>query len=146
MRKFFFRLETLLKVRKVREKAMTRELDYTRQKWSEGKEKEKLLLTQIASLMEEMQKKRQKGEWNLQETYTQILEHLNRSLTQLQENLSAQSRQIEEQKQRLKNAIQERKVIEKIKEKHYAGWRSQQAQTEGTLLDEFGLKKPTHFE
>lgn len=121
---------------------MRREAEQANQKWSKNKEKEKMLQSQIDSLMEEIHKKRARGKLDLQETYTQILEHLRISLVQVQQNLWAQERQIEEQKERLQLAIQERKVIEKIKEKHYAGWHSRDSQSEGALLDEISLKKP----
>jgi len=142
MKKFFFRLETLLTVRRARERMMKRELESAQQKWQQVQEKEKTLQTQINLLVEEIHRGRLQGKLKLQETYSQILAHLNTALAQVQHNLLAQQRQIEEQKERLKQAIQERKVIEKIKEKHYAGWRMRESLSEGALLDEFALKHP----
>jgi flagellar protein FliJ len=143
MKAFFFRLETLLAVRRSREKALKRELEHTNGKLSQIQEKEKMLQAQIGSLIEEMRKKQVEGKLSLRQTYSQILEHLNATLAQVQHNLVAQKRQMEEQKGRLKQAIRERKVIEKIKEKHYASWRMRELQSEGALLDEIALKKPT---
>lgn len=142
MKKFFFRLETLISVRRARESALKREFEHATQRWDQFKEKEKMLHTQINALMEEMHKKRVEGKLHLQETYSQILEHLNVSLSQVQQTVNAHSKQLEEQKGRLKQAIQERKIVEKIKEKHYNHWRQQDAQSEGALLDEIALKTP----
>ena len=146
MKKFFFRLEILLTVRQAREGTIKRELEGANSKWNQVKEKEKTLQTQISALIEEMQKKRLTGKWELQETYAQILDHLNTSQTQLQQTLQALAKQIEEQKERLKEAIQGRKVIEKIKEKHYAGWQVRESRSEGVILEEAALKKPVHIE
>ena len=141
MKKFLFRMETLLKVRTAREGGLKRNLEHTTQKWNQIKEREKMLLAQISALMDEMHTKRQEGKLDLQETYTQILDHLNSSLIQVQQSLMAQERQMEEHKEQLKQGILERKVIEKIKEKHYAGWRTQQVKIEGALLDEISYQK-----
>jgi flagellar protein FliJ len=143
MKKFFFRLETLLTVRRAQERRLKRDLEQANQKWSEAKERERMLHTQIDALIEEMHRKRLEGKLDLQETYSQILTHLNSCLTQIEQSLIAQQRQIEEQKQRLKQAVQQRKVIEKIKEKHYAGWRMRAEQSEGVLLDALAHKKPS---
>jgi flagellar protein FliJ len=146
MKKFFFRLETLLTVRRAHERTIKRDLEHANQKCSEAKEKERMLHTQINSLIEEMHKKRLEGKLDLQETYSQILTHLNSCLAQSKQSLLAQQRQIEEQKQRLKQAVQQRKVIEKIKEKHYAGWRMRAEQSEGVLLDALSHKRPSDIE
>ncbi len=142
MKKFFFRLETLLKVRKAREGRMQRELAYTQHKWEQLKEKEETIEKQITALIDEIRKKREQKEHGLQETYSQLLEHLQTNLAQVTEVLAAQSKQVEEKQAQLKQIIQERKVIEKLKEKHYAQWRVQTEQTEGALLDEITLQRP----
>lgn len=141
MKKFFFRLETLLKIRKAHEGTIKRELEQLIQKRSQMKEKERMLEGQMKALMEDMSLKRSRGEFSLEETYNQILEHLQSSLLQLQQTLFSAQKQVEEHQERLAQAIQERKVIEKIKEKHYAGWLSRQFQSEGALVDELALKK-----
>lgn len=142
MKKFIFRLETLLKVRKAREGRMQRELAYIRQKWAQLKEKRESIETQISGLMDEIRIKREQKEHGLEETYSQLLEHLNASFSQVEEALEMQAKQVEEKRQQLKRLIQERKVIEKIKEKHYTQWRVQVEQSEGSLLDENTLKQP----
>lgn len=125
MKRFLFRLETLLKIRQAKEGRLQRDLAYTQQKWNQLKEKEGSIEKQIAALLEEIRKKREKKEYGLQETYSQLLEHLNASLIQIKESLELQGRQITERKEQLKQALQERKVIEKIKEKQYTQWRIQ---------------------
>lgn len=104
---------------------MQRDLAYTQQKWNQLKEKEESIDKQIASLLVEIRKKREQKEYGLQETYAQLLEHLNTSLSQVKESLDMQGRQVEEKQEQLKEMIQERKVIEKIKEKQYTQWRTQ---------------------
>ncbi|MCC5832889.1 MAG: flagellar FliJ family protein [Chlamydiales bacterium] len=136
MKKFFFRLETLLKVRKAREGRTQRELAYTQQKWTQLKEKRDSIKTQISSLMEEIRVKRKRKEYGLEETYSQLLDHLNTSFAQIEEALELQEKQVQEKREQLKQVIRERKVIEKIKEKHYTQWRIQAEQSEGNLLDE----------
>jgi len=141
MKKFFFRLETLLKVRKAKEGRIQRELAYVQQKWTQLKEKEESVERQMTSLIEAIRKKREQKEHGLEETYSQLLDHLKMTLSQTQEALALQSKQVEEKQSQLKQAIKERKVIEKIKEKHYAGWRVQAAQSEGALSDEITLQQ-----
>lgn len=141
MKKFFFRLEKLLTLRKAKEQIIKRELEHAHQKCIQIQEKEQMLQSQISLLIEEMHKKRLEGKLRLQETYCQILEHLNKALVQVQYNLQAQQGQLQEQKARFKHAIQERKIIEKIKENQYAGWRTRESLSEGALLDEIALKK-----
>lgn len=142
MKKFLFRLETLLKERKAREGRMQRELAYIRQKWTQLKEKKGSIEIQISALLEEIRIKREQKEHGLEETYSQLLDHLNTSLAQVEEAFELQEKQVEEKRQQLKRMIQERKVVEKIKEKHYTQWRVQVEQSEGSLLDENTLKQP----
>lgn len=139
MKKFFFRLETLLKIRKVREGSIMRDLAHSRNKMNHIEEKEQTLKKQIRTLMDEIQAKRDEKKLTLEETYQQILAHLNTSLEQVQAALLAQTRQLEVHQENLKRAIQERKVIEKIKEKHYATWHNRISEKEGDLIDEIGL-------
>jgi flagellar FliJ protein len=141
MKKFIFRLETLLKMRSVRESALKRDLEHAHQKWNQVKEREKMLQAQIIALSDDMKKKREDGQLALQETYLQILGHLQTSLTQTQHNLWGQQSQVEEYKKRLQQALQERKIIEKIKEKHYASWHSQESQIEEAMLDELACQR-----
>ncbi len=62
MKKFIFRLETLLKMRSVHESTLKRDLEQAHQKWNQIKEREGMLQTQITTLIEEMKKKREEGE------------------------------------------------------------------------------------
>lgn len=137
MKKFFFRLETLLKVRKASETRMQRDTAYADQKLSQWREKEEMLDGQISSLMEEIRQKREQGDHSLQETYAQILDHLEASLVQVRQTITAQEKVIDEHRERLKQAVQERKVIEKIKEKHYSQWQSQVGHNEEVMLEEY---------
>lgn len=139
MKRFFFRLEKLLQLRKVSEGRVQRELGWAMQNLNQWQEKEAMLQRQTASLMVEIQKKRDQGDHALQETYTQILDHLNASLAQVQQTLLGQNKQIEEQQERLTRAIQERKVIEKLKEKNYTQWKADTQKTEDVLLDEISV-------
>ena len=139
MKKFFFRLETLLKVRKAREGRMQRELAYTRQKWTQLKEKEDSIDQQMTALMEEIRQKREQKEHSLQETYSQLLEHLKNSYAQMGEAVLMQSKQVEEKQAQLRQLVQERRVIEKIKEKQLVEWRVKGEQSEGALLDEITI-------
>jgi flagellar protein FliJ len=143
MKKFIFRLETLLQVRKAREGRMQRELAYTQQKWAQLKEKLESVESQIGALLEEIRIKREQKEHGLEETYSQLLSHLNASFSQVEELLKLQEKQVEEKREQLKRMVRERKVIEKIKEKHYAQWRVQVEHSEGSLLDENTLKHPS---
>lgn len=124
MRKFFFRLETLLKVRKANEGRMQRELAYAQRKLIELAEQEDTVDKQITALLAEIRLKRQKNEHGLHETYTQLLEHLGTNLLQVQEGKEQQEAVVEERLMQLKECATARKVIEKIKEKHYSEWRT----------------------
>lgn len=141
MKKFLFRLETVLKVRKAKEGRMERELSFSLQKLSQWLEKEAMAEKQIASLMDALRKKREEKDRSLEETYQQILEHLSDNLKQVKSTIVAQQTQIRMQEERLKQAVQERKIVEKIKEKHYASWRVQAEQSDGALIDELALNQ-----
>ena len=145
MKKFIFRLETLLKIRKTREGTLKRDLEYVHQKWLQSKTHELTLKTQIGNLMEEIHKRRLEGNLDLQDTYSQILDHLNATLKVAQQSLAAEQKRVEVQQTCLKQAIQERKIIEKIKEKHYSDWRTSEIQTEEALLDEIGCPKQANL-
>ncbi len=146
MRRFKFGLEGLLKLRRTREGLLKKNLELAHTKKWRSQEQEKTLQTQIGSLMEEMRQKRAEGDLERQETYSQILEHLNGLLREIQLNLVAQQKAVEEQQGRLKLAMQQRKLIEKIKEKQYTGWRNSEVQTEGAVLDEINLQKASRYE
>jgi|GEM_PF-5229472 len=141
MKKFIFRLESLLKVRKVREDCVKRDLELAQQKWRQGKEEERSLMAQIDTLVEEMHLKRIKSQFDLQQTYSQILENLQASLNTIQMGLVTYQKGVELQKERMRQAIQARKVIEKIKEKHYTHWRTKESHMESSLADELGCHK-----
>lgn len=142
MKKFIFRLETLLALRKTNEGALKRDLEVVSKKFNQTKEQQESLKMQIAALTQEMQKKLKEGKLDLQDMHFQILDHLNALLADVEKSFVVHQKQMEEQKERFKRAIQERKVIEKIKEKHYASWRMREARLDGALLDEIALKKP----
>ncbi len=135
MKKFFFRLETLLKVRRVRESRMQRELAYVQQKLAKLEEKERTLEHQVDSLLNEIRLRREKGD---SESYSSLLDHLNASLVEAKEARLVQSKQVDEVGERLKQLVIERKVIEKIKEKNYAQWRVQLEQSQ----DEVAISTP----
>jgi flagellar export protein FliJ len=141
MKKFLFRFETVLSVRRARESVIRREFEHANQKFNQLKEQEKTLQQQIDSLINEIHLRRMLKKSDLQETYSHILEQLNHSLAQVKQNLLIQEKQIEEQQARLKRAHLERKMIEKIKEKHYAGWRMRKTRSEGALLDDLAALK-----
>ena len=145
MKKFIFRLETLLRIRKAREGVLKRDLEYAHQKWNQSKMHEATLRIQIETLIGEMHKRRQEGNFDLQDTYSQILDHLGAALNTAQQNLAAGQKNVEAQQEWLKLAIQERKIIEKIKEKHYTDWRTSEMQTEEAMLDEIGCHKQAHL-
>lgn len=126
MKAFFFRLETLLKVRHANVTRLQREYAYLLQKLREWKEKEKTLIQQIEGLMEEIRQQRTEKKRHLEETYRQILDHLNHSLANVQQVMTVQEKQLLNFQERLSGAIQARKVIEKIREKHYTQWKVQQ--------------------
>lgn len=141
MKKFIFKLEALLAARHAREGSLKREMEHAHQKWHQAKEQERMLLGQITTLREEIQQKRSSGCFELQETYAQILDNLQGALQQAQRSALQLQKGVMEQKERLKEAILERKVVEKIREKHYAEWRTREARSEGAFLDDFALKK-----
>jgi flagellar protein FliJ len=136
MKKFIFRLEALLKLRKTGEWNLKRDLESAFQKVRQSEEQRETLQNQMATLMQEIQIKRIKGEFDLEEIYAQILGHLSSSLKTVGLNLTGQQKNVEELQKRLKLLVQGRKIIEKIREKHYTHWHVEQVQAEGALLDE----------
>lgn len=127
MKKFFFRLDTLLTVRKMREEKLYREWTFIREKKDLWEAKEAALLSQIERVRKELNGT---GEKALIETYAQVLEYLKTSFESIRQTLKTYNQQMEKMEEQLKQAVQERKIIEKIKEKHYSQWRLQNENSE----------------
>ena len=132
-------------MRKGRECTLKRELEGVKQKLRCDQEQEKTLHKQIGALIQEIQLRRKSGKFDREETYSQILEQLTRSLKIAETSSATQQKNAQELQNRLKRAIQERKIIEKIKEKHYTSWRTKEIQAEGALLDETARPTPFSF-
>ncbi len=142
MKKFLFRLETLLKIRRAHVGQLKRELGLSEVKFNEWEEKKITLQKQIDALVEEMRGERRAKTFAIHDTYAQILDHLNISLKNVEATLATLKKQIEMKQERLKHVIQERKIIEKIQEKQYAAWRVREEQADGALIDEIAVKRP----
>ncbi len=94
---------------------MQRDTAYADQKLSQRREKEEMLDGQISSLMEEIRQKREQGDHSLQETYAQILDHLETSLVQVRQTINAQEKVIDEHRERLKQAVKNEKLSKRSK-------------------------------
>ena len=136
MKKFFFRLETPPRVRKLREGRIERDLKIAERKLSQVREKKETLEQQIASLIEEISEKRKTQDLALEETYNQILDHLTLSLNQVKNEYAGQEKQVAEHRERVKQAVCERKLIEKLKDRHRSEWRADAEKSEEEDLDE----------
>jgi flagellar FliJ protein len=139
MKKFKFKLETVLKV-KIRiedlRKIELREAEFRREKarielcrWQEEVE------VNIRLYREKFRQRINPEEAN---NYHQYLTWLNHQLDLAAMQLKLCEREVAERRQKLVEASKEKKILEKLKEKAYQNYQAEQLKAEIEFLDELG--------
>jgi flagellar FliJ protein len=121
--RFRFSLETVLKVRGLREEQAKaevaraqQELERTRRALVETQELRSRLLRELSA---------GKREWTPQDfnIFKAYLDHLKTSVEGLQQRILDQEEEVQEKKEILKKRYQERRLLEQLRQKHFAIYR-----------------------
>lgn len=141
MRRFIFRLESVLNVRRAREEALQEELAAAKR----AAEVERLTLEQRRERLEYViaaaEKRRGGCTDPLQERTTQsYLMVLSEEVRSQQERVDAAELVVQEKNDLVVEAMQARKSLEKLKEKHLGEYRAEMAREETRQMDEIAAR------
>ena len=140
MKKFSFKLEPVLNVRKSKEEELQRKLSQILDRLQEAVEEMAKTLSHrhtIASQLEEFKKKPVGIEDLL--TYQNYLEQLDKRVNEQEIRISEIEKEVEEMRALLMQACKDKKIIEKIKEKQKACYNLEALRQEINFLDEIGV-------
>lgn len=138
MKKFRFKLATLLKVREEEEKEAQRALMAVQKELDE-------IQNAIQQLVEERRgvggKHPGKSSYYADEMtlYFGYLEQLAQKIAALQDEAMRVENVVEQKKALLREAVKERKVLEKLKERQLEEWKEELRKVEGRFLDEMAV-------
>lgn len=135
-----FPLETLLKVRKQKVKIMQADLFNLLSKNHLLEKKKKEIEAEIEELAGTMRKERVRGELNLQATEDRYLQKLHASLEVIIENMVLKEQALLAKRSQLNQAFKEKKVVEKLKEKHFTLLNEHEEKKERALHDEIAQR------
>lgn len=121
MRRFRFKLEALLGIRKVREKEVQTELSKLMNIQNIERVKQKKYQQQIALEHQKLSKKIKDGTYSYSKAHVfeRFIEFANRVIRNAQEVIDSMEPEIQKVRDRLIEVSKERKVIERLKEKKY---------------------------
>lgn len=123
MRMFLFSLEPLLKFRAQKVKILQHEFAHLSRKEKEIKREEEKLQSEMRLLEECLMKRRAEGDLQFQNDAFGYSAHLYEQIHKFQEMRVEQQKNLSLKQQELLKALQERKIVEKLKEKHYSQWK-----------------------
>jgi flagellar export protein FliJ len=141
--RFRFSLETVLKVRGLREEQAKlqvalaeKELERTHQALDQTRERRRKLVADLDSGVKEWTPQ----DFSIFKTY---LEHLKITVDDLQKRIGEQETEVQQKREVLKQRYQERRLLEKLREKHYAHFRREmrklmENETEAIVLGRWG--------
>jgi flagellar export protein FliJ len=140
--RFRFSLETVLKVRGLREGQAKAEVARAQQEL----ERSRRALTETQELRSKLLKELQKGakEWTPQDflIFRSYLDHLKTAVEGFKQRIIEQEAGVQEKKEILKQRYQERRLLEQLRQKHYAKFRRElmkdmEKETETIVLGRF---------
>ena len=143
MKKFSFKLDSLLNVRKKREELVIQEL-------AEAQMTENRINGQIndtrntIALMIEESKSYLKSSINVESLLLSrnYIEFLKRKLSELEAELEKAKQKTLKIKEKLAEAVKERKIIETLKEKQFAQYKKEYNKQDNAQMDEIANNKP----
>jgi len=142
MKKFHFKLDALLRVRKERENVARQDLSVARQDLQEHLEYMGKLENEGQAVEDAMRfNKNAKIDAADLAIHRQYMEVLKVRISHQQDKVMESKNVVEGKRQVVTQAMQERKVIEKLKEKQYAKWRSEVESAEKAFFDEQGTMR-----
>ena len=142
MKKFQFKLESVLKIRKQAEQEALIDLQ-------EAESQLKKILDHIASLEKEILetetslRSQARQALSAQEIayHSSYIQLTRVKIEKMQDNMLRAKNNVEEKRQIAVKAMQERKMIEKLKEKRYSQWEKEIVEKERSQLDEIGTMR-----
>jgi flagellar FliJ protein len=145
MRKFQFKLQTLLKVREQKEKAAQQEL-------AQAQQARDMIQHRIDALQEEGKEAEAMMREKKQRTFSapelsanlQYLEGIRFQIARMQDDLFRASNIVAEKQQQLAEAITDRKALEKLKERRKEEWEAEFRREERKLADEHATTRFLH--
>jgi flagellar protein FliJ len=140
LKKFSFKLEPVLNVRKCKEEELQRKLAEILDRLQDAVEEMAKTLSQrhlIANQLEEFKKKPIGIEDLL--TYQNYIESLDKRLDEQETRIQKIEKEVEEMRELLLKACKDKKIIEKIKERQKACYNNELLRQEIIFLDEVGV-------
>jgi flagellar FliJ protein len=148
MKKFKFKLETVLKVRTRLEDLRKRELRQAELRLEEAlrqlKRRQAEIAETTAMYQENLQK--QRLDLNLATYYHNYLNKLNQLLVEDYARIDRCNEDLAKARQNLIEATKEKKIVEKLKEKAYEEYKLTELKQETEFLDELGTTRFIHQE
>ncbi len=138
--KKIFSLETLLKVRKQKVKMVQADLFTLRKKSQLLEQKKKEIEEEIDETTETIREERLRGELNFQALEDRYLQKLHNALGTVIENMAVKEEALSAKRMRVSQAFKEKKVVEKLKEKHFTLLSKQREKKERALYDEIAQR------
>lgn len=137
MKQFNFKMQTLLRLRKMKEDAALREVSLVQEELNKLFELLKLLNIESTALEEELRDK-QKGSIPIHEFHNHFLyiQSIKIKMLEQQDAILHTQNLLEKKRQNVEIAMQNKKVIEKLKDKQYDRWQEDLKKLEVKLLDE----------
>ncbi len=139
MKKFAFRLESVLQLKIRFEELCQQKLGAAEQLREQAQNELRHCQSQIAeTLRYYRQQLRNRFDPGLSETYHSYLNWLNRERDHAAVRLAQREAEVAAARERLLEASRERRIVEKLKERAYRNYRAQELRAEINFLDELG--------
>jgi len=141
MKKFNFKFEKILKLRLHREEEEKEKLKELLNILNQETNKLRLLEVEYKNKSEELVELNKKGMFFIEEliTYYNYLQKLKGEVDAQKKRVEEADKHVKIQQENLLKAMRERKIMEKLKEKHAATHKLTQLANEQKILDEMGL-------
>ncbi|CAN5649059.1 hypothetical protein BH09PLA1_BH09PLA1_22150 [soil metagenome] len=142
MAKFVFRLEPVLKQRKREEQEKQRELALREQVVVNLQIELKRLDDALRSASDDLRNNHLTGAIDLHflTAHRRFLMSMRRQGMSVVQRIAAANLQVDDARQKLAHAARQRKVIERLRERHLARWREDLARREQAEMDEIGTQ------
>lgn len=139
MARFIFKLEALLKQRKREEQECQRLLAEQAALANAAEEAVRRINENVQAGHEDVRRHLMgKLDMGFLTAHRRFMGAIQRQVTELLQKVAVAKRQLEEVRTKLSEAAKRRKAMEKLREKQFDRWRSEQARRETALSDEIG--------
>ncbi|HWR43167.1 flagellar export protein FliJ [Sporomusa sp.] len=142
MKKFRFRLETLLKFRKMQEEQAQIKLAEATNRLNKEQEYLGILRNQLASNLKLLSQEQSSGSPTIEtlKTFSYYIDKIKRHITEQQEQVAKAADYQQECLAELEGAIKQRKLVDNLREKRLEQYGKELLQEEQKILDELGTQ------